>query len=112
MGECLKHDRFVAVDKNPVFDVRTNRPGEYNLFEVAAFADQIFHRVSMGHSHYVLLDDWPVVENLSDVVTGRADQLHSAFERLMIGAGADECREKGMMDIDDTLRIPPHEIIG
>ena len=85
---------LVAVKKNAVLDVPADRAGENNFFQVATFADEIFNRVAVGDADDVLLDDGAVVENFSDVVAGRADELHAALEGLMVRAGSDEGRQK------------------
>ena len=58
-----------------------------------------------------MLNDGAVVEHFGDVVAGGADQLYTAFERLMVGAGTHERGQERMMDIDDPLRIAVHEIV-
>ena len=46
----------------------------------------------------------PVIENFGDIVSGSADDFHAAVEGLLMGLGADECGQKGMVNIDDLLR--------
>ena len=36
-------DGLVVVHENSVIEVPSNRTGEYDLFEIAAFADEVFH---------------------------------------------------------------------
>src|SRR6202021_1061362 len=64
-----------------------------------------------GPPNHVLLNNGTIVEHLRDVVTGRSDQLDSALECLMVGPGADERRQKRMMNVDDALRIPTDEVV-
>ncbi|SKY43142.1 Uncharacterised protein [Mycobacteroides abscessus subsp. abscessus] len=54
----------------------------------------------------VLLDDRPGVEVGGDVVARRADEFHTARERLMVGARSDEAREEAVVDVDG-LACPP-----
>src|SRR6266700_5171387 len=64
----------------------------------------------MRDSRYVLLDDGTIIEDLRDVVAGRANQLHSPLESLMVRLAADERGQKRMMNVDDPLRIRTHEL--
>ena len=75
---------------------------EHNFFDVAALADEILDSVAMVDADDILFDDGAIVEDMSDVVSGRANQLHSALKRLMVGLSTDECRQKGMVNIDDV----------
>src|ERR1700674_3120791 len=108
----IEHHSLVPVEQHPVLDVPTHGTGEHNLFQIAAFLQQVVKRITVRDAHHVLLDDRTVVEYLGDVVAGRADQLHPPCERLVIGFGANESGQKGVMDVDDALRIPVHEFIG
>ena len=54
----------------------------------------------MAYPLDVLLDDRSFIERGGDVVRCRADQLHAALMRLVIGFGAFEAGQKRMMDID------------
>src|ERR1700733_12533355 len=102
---------FVSVNQYPVFHVPAYGAREYDFFEVAAFADEIFDCVAMRYTDYVLLDDGAVVEDFSNVVAGGADQFDSAFECLMIRPRANERRKKRVMNVYDPLRIFIHEVV-
>ena len=93
-GALSKYYCFIAIKKDAVFDMPTNRAGKDDFLEVAALADEVFHGVAVGDADHVLFDDGPIVENFSDVVAGCPDQLYAAFEGLMVGSGADEGRQK------------------
>jgi hypothetical protein len=60
----------------------------------------------------VLLDDGAVIQHFCNVVCGRPDQLDSALESLMVWLGADKCRQKRMMDVDNLPRIALDELGG
>src|SRR5438309_4367622 len=64
----------------------------------------------MGNTRDILLDDGSIVEDFRYVVACSADQLHAPFERLMIGLAPNECRQKRMMNIDDSLWISIHKL--
>ena len=111
VGE-LEDYGLVPVNQNPILNMRAHGAREDDFFQVASFADQIFDRVAMRDADDVLLEDRSVVEQLGDVVAGRSDLLHAAFEGLMVRSGAHERRQKGMMDVDNALLIPVHEFVG
>src|SRR5690348_15306520 len=95
-----------------MFQVPPYGSGEHNAFEVAAFANQVVHRIAVRNSHDVLFNDGPVIEDIGHVMTGSANELHSPFESPMIGLASDERRQEGMMDVDDAVPIGAHEFVG
>jgi hypothetical protein len=111
-GKALENHRFIAVEKNAVFDVPADGAGEHDFLEVASLADEVFDCVAVGDADYVLFDDGTVVEDLGDVVAGCADQLYAALEGLMVRPRADEGGQKRMVDVDDALGIAVDEIVG
>lgn len=78
--------------------------GEDYFFDVAALFHEIVDRVAVGDAFDALLDDGAVVEDFGDVVGGGADDFYAAVEGLLMRLCADECGQKGMMNIDDLLR--------
>ena len=52
----------------------------------------------------VLLDDRPFIQILGHVVGGCADELDAAVVGLLVGAGALEGGQEGMVDVDDRPR--------
>src|SRR5215472_7868436 len=84
---------------------------EDDFFQIAAFADQVFHRVAVRDAHHILFDDGTIVEHFGDVVTGGADQLDAALERLMVGTRAHKSWKKRMVNIDNALRIFAYELV-
>ena len=57
----------------------------------------------MGDAHHILLDDRAIVQAFANVVRGGADKFHAAIEGLLVGLGADEGWQEGVVDIDDAL---------
>ena len=53
-------------------------------------------------AHDVLLDDRALVEVARDEVRGRADELHPAGVRLLVGVRALEAGQEGVVDVDDA----------
>src|ERR1700758_4770735 len=95
---------FVAVEQDAVFDVPAYRAGEDYLFDVAALFYKVLDRVSVRDAFDTLLNDGAVIEHFGDIVSGSSDNFHAAVEGLLMGFGADECGQKGMVNIDDLLR--------
>jgi len=93
LGSSENHG-LVAIQKDPVFNVPADGAGENDLFQVAAFANEILHGIAVGDADYILFNDGTIVENFCDVVAGCADELDAAFESLMVRARADEGRKK------------------
>src|ERR1700694_3374235 len=92
----IEHHSLVPVEQHPVLDVPTHGTGEHNLFQIAAFLQQVVKRITVRDAHHILLDDRTVVEYLGDVMTGRADQLHTPRESLVIGLSANKSGQKGV----------------
>ena len=61
---------------------------------------QVFDRVGVVGPFHVLLDDRTFVEVGGHVVGGGADQLHAAVVRLVVGLGALEAGQEGVVDVD------------
>ena len=99
----VENDGFITVEQDAIFDVPADRPGEHNFLQVSTFLKQIIDGISMGDANHVLLDNRAVVKHLGDVVAGRTNQFHAAFERLVIRSGADKGGQKGMMDVDNEI---------
>ena len=56
----------------------------------------------MRHALAFLLNDRAFVKLCGDIMSGRADQLHAALMRLMVGLGPFEAGQEGVVNIDDT----------
>lgn len=100
-----EHDRLVAVRQHAVFEVVAQAAREYGFFDVFAVTHHGFDRVGVVDADHVLLDDRPLVELAGDVVAGRADQFDAALVRLMVGFGADEAGQEGVVDVENAARI-------
>lgn len=78
--------------------------GEDNFFQVFAFANKVTNGFAVGDANDVLGDDRAFVEIRSNVVTGGADDFHTAFVSRVVGAGSGEGGKKGVVDVDDLIR--------
>ena len=68
--------------------------------------------VLVADADHVLLDDQALVQVLGDVVRGRPDQLHAAFACALVGPGAGEHGQEGMVDVDDRHREALEQLTG
>jgi hypothetical protein len=66
----------------------------------------------MGPMYHILLNDGAVVEHLSDLVAGGANQLHAALECLVGWPSAKERRQERVVNVDDLLWVLVDEVVG
>jgi hypothetical protein len=91
------------VQENPFFEHELDRLGEHDLFYIPP---RVHHRrgaVSVIHRDNVLRDDRAGVEIVGDDVRRGADDFYAALVGLMVRFGADERRQKRVVDIDHSL---------
>jgi hypothetical protein len=106
----IKHHRLACILQNPVLQVPRNGARQDHALQIPALPHQIFGLIPMGYARHVLLDDRPLVQFFGHVVAGGADQLYAAFPRRMIRPRAGEGRQKGMVHVDNVLRIPRNKV--
>jgi ribosomal protein L18 len=102
--DLSENNRLVAMHQHAVFEVVAQAAREDGLFDVLAVAHHVVDRVGVVDADHVLLDDRPLVEFAGHVVAGRADQLDAALVGLVVGLGADEAGQEGVVDVDDLAR--------
>ncbi len=90
-----------------MFQVPSDGARKNDFFEIAAFLHEVLEGIAVGDSDNVLLDNGAVVQDFRNVMSGCADQLDAALERLVVRLRADKGRQKRMMDVDDALRVAP-----
>src|SRR6185369_16006500 len=78
-----------------------NGPRQDDSLYVFADSDKILCRILMRYAFYVLVDYRPFIEFRRGVVCCCSDHLYSAFVSPLIWARSLECRQKGMMDVDN-----------
>src|SRR5690606_21424985 len=110
-GAWRKDDRAVAVQEDSPVDMGVNGTGKNLTFDIATERDIVFGALRMGDAHRVLLDDRAFVQVCRHVMRRRADQLYAALIGLLVGIGALEARQEGMVDIDDLARHRPAKLI-
>src|SRR6201998_3993572 len=99
-GDTSEDDGLVAVLDDAVLAVPPHVTRQGGAFDVGPQAHQVFDGVAVIHPDDVLLDDRPLVELCGHVMGGRADELDAAFFGPSVGCGADERRQKGVVDVD------------
>ncbi len=90
--------------------MQSDGAGQDLALQVAALADHVGHSVAVRHAHHVLLDDRSLVEVGGGVVGRRPDQLDAAGLRLVVGSGAGEGGQEGVVNVDDAPRPAAHEV--
>lgn len=101
-GGSVEDHGAVGAEEDAVIEDEAEGTGEDELFDVASGLAEVFGGVGMVHGDDLLDDDGALVEIGGDEVGGGADDLHAAVEGLVIGAGAGEGGEEGVMDVDDA----------
>src|SRR2546428_7469873 len=99
----IKNDGLVVIRQYSMHQVQAHGPCQNELFQIAAFADEVLHGITMADPDDFLFDDRTIVQFRSHVMTGSADQLNAAPVGLVVRLGAHEGREKGVMNIDDAI---------
>lgn len=99
-----ENDGAVRVDERAPVEMEPDSAAENTLLERPAFPDEILDRVTVRNRGHPLGDDRPLVEVLGHIMTRRPDKFDTATVGGMVGAGAGESREEGVMDIDDPAR--------
>ncbi len=61
----VKDDRLVSVAENALIQMPAHRAGKNNALEIAPAGDKILNLVAMRDARHVLLDNGPVVEQIS-----------------------------------------------
>src|SRR2546423_11824425 len=110
-GKSSEHNSLIAIKQHPTLYMPAYSAREDDLFQVPAFADEVFDGVAVRNPNNILLNDWPIVEHLGDVVTGGANQLHTALECLMVRPRADKCRKKRVLNVDNPLWKPVDKVV-
>ena len=108
----LKHHGAVFVQEDAVFAVQFHRPCQDEVFEIPPQDDELLGRMGVGDAHGVLFDDGPFIQGFGDVMGGGPDELDAAGVGLVVGPGAPETRQEGVVDVDDALAEPLTEVRG
>src|ERR1700693_1964668 len=95
-----KHDSFIAVEQNAVFQMVANRARKHASLDVATLTRESFGGIGVAYGLRVLHNDRTLVEIFGYVVSSCAYHFHASVKRLAVGLGALESRQKRMVDID------------
>src|SRR5436190_8574939 len=102
----------IAVEQYPVFRVPGHRPGQDLCLDVPAGLGEALRGERVVHPDHVLLDDRALVQLRGHVVGGGADQLDAARVGLVVGLGALEARQEGVVDVDHPALHPLAHLAG
>ena len=98
-GIHLARQRFRAPETAEDPDHPQRNPAALDVLPLALQGEG---RVGVRGPGDVLLDDRTLVQIGRDVVGGGADELDTAVVRLVVGLGALEAGQEGVVDIDDS----------
>jgi hypothetical protein len=97
-----EHDRALPVEEDAILGEESHGSGEYEAFDVASDFGEVFDGLGMGDSVDLLLDDRALVEVGGDEVRGGADEFDATIVGLLVGLGAFEAGQEGVVDVDDA----------
>ena len=83
-----------AVQQHTMLRMPVHRPGKDNVLDILSQSHEGVAIKGVVDPNRILLDDGSIVEISSDVVRGRADDLHAPVVCLVIRAGALEAGEE------------------
>ena len=69
-----------------------NGTGKYQFFKIPTLFDKIIWTMTMAHTRDILLENWPFIQILSNIMCSGTNQLHPTLVCLMIGLGSGERR--------------------
>ena len=84
---------------------------ERGALDVAAAGHEVGGGLGVGHRLHGLRDDRALVQVGGHVVGGGADELHAAFVRLVVGAGALEGGQERVVDVDGHPGQVPAQLV-
>ena len=105
-----ERDRTLVVHDNAVLKMPFDSPCKNGSFNIPPELTQFRNVVPVIHRDDVLLDDRAHVELGGDVVSGSTNSFDTSFVRLTVRIGTHECREKRMVNVDDSIRESVDEI--
>src|SRR3954452_18004513 len=82
-----EYDGLAAGEQHPRLGVPPNGTGQHLRLDVPTGRRELSGAAAVIDPDHVLLDDRALVEVGRHVMRGRADQLHAAVERLLVGPG-------------------------
>ena len=77
MGALPQHNGAVAVPKDPMLPMPLNGARKHKAFSIASHLRKLSRPRGMIHADHGLLDDRPLVEIRRDIMSRRADHLHT-----------------------------------
>src|SRR5260370_13518816 len=80
-----EHHGLAAVQDDAIVEVIADCARQHAPLDVAPLAHEVVGRVAVADALDVLVDDRSLIEDLGDVMGGRADQLDAALMGLVLG---------------------------
>src|SRR5699024_8071580 len=102
----VEDDGAVSVHEHPTLRMPGHGSGQNGGFDVLSALNEVRDRPIVVDPGDILFDDRTLVEVAGDVVSGGADDLHTAGMGLMIGLGPLEAGQERMVDVDDPAFEP------
>lgn len=100
--DLMEHDRLDAVQENLALGVPLDGRRQHLALDVGPGLRQVARLDGVVDPGDALLDDGTLVQVGGHKVRGRADDLDAALVGLVVGLGALERRQEGVVDVDDA----------
>lgn len=110
--ESIENDGAVAEGKNLVVKMLCHSPRENYFLDVTSLAHEVVDGILVRDVDNVLLNDGTRVKVSSDVMARGANEFHSAIVRLMVRFGTDKGGKRGVVNVDDLVRVVVDEVFG
>ena len=86
--DLIKNNRFVSVDKNPVFQVPANGIGQHQFLQVPAITNHFPDTSPVADAGYILMNDGTCIQIFGDVMGRGSDYFDSSLVGLVIRFGS------------------------
>ena len=87
------------------------RTRKNNFLQIFSLVYQILHRIFMCNAYNILLDNRSCIQFRSHIMTGGTNNLHATLKSCMIRFGTHKRRQKGMMYINNAIRISIYHLL-
>jgi len=110
--ESIENDGAVAEGKNLVVKMLCHASRENYFLDVTSLAHEVVDGILVRDVDNVLLNDGTRVKVSSDVMASGTNEFHSAIVRLMVRFGTDKGGKRGVVNVDDLVRVVVDEVFG
>ncbi|SUS06260.1 exported hypothetical protein [uncultured Defluviicoccus sp.] len=103
-AQCsAQDDGFLTVDEDPALDMPLDGSRQDDVLDIPAHHHQALGAMAVTDTLDRLLDNRSLVEVLSHIMSGGADNLDTALVGLLVRLRTLEARQKRMMNVDAVL---------